>query len=224
METSRLLVLSFLYRSVRQITFSANAICHQNPREIEYPPMPSRQLSPNAVTVGILGIIWAMGVSQKMPDKEWSFLPKNSISCLMVLLIWYLYFEWCTNFAACFIAKEICLAWSLQGALNNPVFKEIMISQNSREDSSRRHLFSEKVCAIDAKKWERRWKTQVSPSARWPSLSVSFCAFNTVNCFRPACQVMFNSFKTSCTYRVGMPMVSLYVLARTTYPSQKGIV
>ena len=131
-----------------------------------------------------------MGVSQKIPDEGWSFSRKNSISCHMVLLIWYLYFEWCTNFAACFIAKEICLAWSLQGALNNPVFKEITISWNSHEDSSRRRLFSERACAINAYKWERRWKIQVAPLARWPSLPVSFCAYNTVNCFQPACQVL----------------------------------
>ena len=164
---SRPSVLFFLYRSIHQITSSGNAICHQNPRGIEYPPTPSRQLSPNAVAVSVLGIIWAMGVSQRIPDEGWSFSRKNSISCRMVLLMWYLYFKWCTNFAARFIAKEICLAWSLQGTLNDPIFKEITISWNSRKDSSRRRLFSEKACtSIDAYKWERRWKIQVAPSAR----------------------------------------------------------
>ena len=32
----------------------------------------------------------------------------------MVLLTWYLYFEWCANFAARVIVNEICLALSLR--------------------------------------------------------------------------------------------------------------
>jgi hypothetical protein len=79
--------------SIRWITSSGNVIFHQNLRKIEYPPAPSRQLSPNDVAIGVLGIIWAMGVSQKIPDEGWSFPQKNSISYRMVLLIWNLYFE-----------------------------------------------------------------------------------------------------------------------------------
>jgi hypothetical protein len=69
-KMSRPSELSFLYRNVHQITLSGSAICHQNPREIEYTPAPSRQLSTNAIAVGVPGNIWAMGVSQRIPDKR----------------------------------------------------------------------------------------------------------------------------------------------------------
>ena len=57
MEMSRPSALSLLCKSVRSLTSSGNGRCHQKPRESEYPPAPSRQLSPKVVNVGILGII-----------------------------------------------------------------------------------------------------------------------------------------------------------------------
>ncbi len=108
----------------RWITSTGNDICHQNLIEMGYPFTPSRQLSPNAVAVGILGMMHMMGVSQRMPSIGWSFLRRNSISWCIVLLILYLYFECCTSLAVHFIVKDMCLAWSLHKPWNVPVFKD----------------------------------------------------------------------------------------------------
>ncbi len=56
-EMSKPSLLSFLWMRVCWITSFGNGKCHQNPRLIEYPPMPLRQLLPNAVTIGIHGMM-----------------------------------------------------------------------------------------------------------------------------------------------------------------------
>ncbi len=55
-EMSRPSALSLLCKSVHSLTSSGNGRCHQKPRESDYLPAPSRQLSPKVVNVGILGI------------------------------------------------------------------------------------------------------------------------------------------------------------------------
>ncbi len=173
-EISRPFLLSFFIDEGLLDYFFWKSKCHQNLRLMEYHPKPSRQFLPNAIAVGILGMMWAMGVSQRMPDKGWDFSWKNSISWHIALLMLHLCFAWWTSLAVHFIANKTCLALSLQVPRKVPFFRDRTMFWNSLNDSSRSLLFSEKACAMDAYKWERRWKINVAPWARCPSFPVSF--------------------------------------------------
>ncbi len=82
---------------------------------------------------------------------------------------------------------------------------------NSFENLSRKLLFLDRACAIDAYKCNRRWKIHVAPWARCPSFPVSFWATKTVICFLPGCQVLFKSNRTLRTRVSEIPTVSMYV-------------
>ena len=53
-------MLSVLCFNVRCMTASGKGICHQKPSEMQYPPAPSRQLSPKDINVGVRGMMWAI--------------------------------------------------------------------------------------------------------------------------------------------------------------------
>ncbi len=73
--------LSHLCKSVRSLTSSGNGRCHHKPRERESPSAPLRELSPKVMNVVILGIMWAIGDSQQIPDLGSNFLQKNLSPC-----------------------------------------------------------------------------------------------------------------------------------------------
>ncbi len=103
-EMRRPSLLFFLWRRVRRLTSSGKGMCYQYPSGMEYPPAPSRQLSPKDVNVGIRGMMWAMGVSQVMSDSGRSFSRKKLIFWRIVLFMFDLNFAWCIILAALFIA------------------------------------------------------------------------------------------------------------------------
>ncbi len=192
-------LLSFLCFRVRCMTASGKGICHQKPSKMQYPPAPSRQLSPKDVHVGVQGMMWAMSVSHAMFDSGRSFSWKNSISWRIVLLILYWNFAWWTRWAALFIAKLMCFTWSFTKQGKEPVLRERQILRNSGDGSASRCLFSDKANAIDAYKCVSKWNTQLAPSARWLNFPVSFCAFPTVKRRRCECHVVLSRSRTSAT-------------------------
>ncbi len=53
---------------VRSMISLGKRICHQNPKLMENPPAPSKELSPIVVAKGVRGMRCANGVSQSMPE------------------------------------------------------------------------------------------------------------------------------------------------------------
>ena len=51
------ILVIFLCFRVRCMTASGKGMCHQKPSKMQYPPAPSRQLSPKDVKVGIRGMM-----------------------------------------------------------------------------------------------------------------------------------------------------------------------
>jgi hypothetical protein len=100
--------LSFRCRSIFFTTFLGKEKCHQNFSVIEYPPHASSELSPTIDAVGDLGMRWAIGVSNLMPDFGFSASAMKSNSSHIVLFTRYVLLFLFTIFAAFFIAKLIC--------------------------------------------------------------------------------------------------------------------
>ncbi len=68
---------------------SGKRICHQNPKLMENPPAPSKELSPIVVAKGVQGMRCANGVSHLMLESGLSLSRKNSFSARMVMLMLY---------------------------------------------------------------------------------------------------------------------------------------
>ena len=161
-------------------TSSWKCMCHQNPNPTENPLAPSRELSSITVANHVRGMRCTMGISQAMPELGHNLLQKKSSSDCIVVLILYWYKTWCTNRAAHFMAKLVCQTRSTYGVMKAPVLSLMTMSLNSWDDLSRRALFSDNVCPIDKYKWDNKWMTQFTPSARRANFPVSFCASDTL--------------------------------------------
>ncbi len=142
-----------LCRSIRSLTSLGNGRCHQKPRESEYPPGPLRQLSLKVMNVGILGIMWAIGDSQRILDLGNNFLRKNSISWRIDLVMLYWHLDWCTIFADRLMVKKMWWIWSLTLQKKQPECSDLMRVWNSGEESPRNLLFSERAYAMDVYRW-----------------------------------------------------------------------
>ena len=60
MDINMLSLLLDLNSRAQRFTSSGKLMCHQKPILMEYPPAPSRQLSPNNDAVGACGMTWAI--------------------------------------------------------------------------------------------------------------------------------------------------------------------
>ena len=161
--------------------------------------MPVSELSPNEDAEGIRRIIWAMGVSHWMSDWGSNLSRKNLISKRIFLVMKYLFLEWWTSRAARFRANEMCLVWSFGEQAKEPVLKDWMMFLNTCYDSISTALLEANALAFLAYICVIKWCNHGAPSARCPSLPVSFWAPLTVNDLRPTCQVMSNSSRTLAT-------------------------
>ncbi len=101
------------------------------------------------------------------------------------------------SFAACFMAKDVCRARSLQGVAKALVCTARTMSLNYADDSVRSLLYLDNAYAIDEYKWESRWNTQLAPSVRGPSFPVSFWASDTLKQHQLGCQVELSSSRIS---------------------------
>jgi hypothetical protein len=184
-------------QKVHQTTSLGKCICHQNPSPTENPSAPSRELSPMTGANDVRVMKCAMGVSQSIPELGHNLSRKNSISEHIVVLILYWYDSWCTKRAARCMAKLVCWTRSAHGIIKTPVFNPRTMCLNSQDDLSRRALLSNNACVIDKYKWDSKWRTQFTPSARWANFPVSFCASDTLKLYQFECHVMLIKFNTS---------------------------